>query len=530
MSGAGNPYAIWAPGSKPQTVSQQPSSQTQNPYDKYLLRGTEQAQAPSPETPAPFTWAGLGKQLATGVAQGATSLGGMGMDAMNFVEGDPRNTYNAIQQLQGKAAANFPSNTQQLDKSVTSVTGPYRQPQNTPERYAQTVGEFVPGAIGGPEGVIPKIVSVVGPALVSETLGQAAKGTGYEPAARIIGALAGGGLGSAVTSSGSALASALRGGASGADSSLTAANNFKNAGDAYARAFANNGGVSLPPEATNLPDAVKSAFQNDTQGALRIDDPLQTQAVPKTKLAYDILTNAVTTPNAKLADLEFARRAANDALMQGGQDAHFGGILRDHIDDFMGNMSGTDDLSDARSDFRIAKKTQVLEDRINNAQADANAGRGDINRNVTNQFLSLSKNQKLMAQFSPDEQSAITNVAAGSPSTQALRTIGKFVGGPVGQTVGGIGGGALGAGFGGLGMLGGAVEGVRGAKNIGEGLTKFSLNGANNRAQLARSLVANGGVPNTQVITGAGNGKLANVLLSLMPGAIGSFAAAQGSQ
>ena len=81
---------------------------------------------------------------------------------------------------------------QEVQQKVEKYTGPFYEPKTTAGEYARTVGEFAPGALF-PGGVAQRVVgNVVGPALVSETAGQATKGTSLEPWARIAGAVAGG--------------------------------------------------------------------------------------------------------------------------------------------------------------------------------------------------------------------------------------------------------------------------------------------------------------------------------------------------
>lgn len=73
------------------------------------------------------------------------------------------------------------------------------QPQTTAGEYARTVGEFAPGLLS-PGSMAQKVIGgVLAPALVSETAGQATKGTAFEPYARVIGAIGGGVAGTLAT-------------------------------------------------------------------------------------------------------------------------------------------------------------------------------------------------------------------------------------------------------------------------------------------------------------------------------------------
>lgn len=75
---------------------------------------------------------------------------------------------------------------------IEKYTGPFYQPQTTAGEYARTVGEFAPMAAIGAGGAVSRAVNVLAPAITSETLGQATKGTSAEPWARAGGALIGG--------------------------------------------------------------------------------------------------------------------------------------------------------------------------------------------------------------------------------------------------------------------------------------------------------------------------------------------------
>lgn len=79
------------------------------------------------------------------------------------------------------------------------VTGPFYKPKTTAGKYASTIAEFAPGALIPGSAVQRVVGNVVGPAVASETAGQLAEGSGYEGAARLAGALAGGMLPNAMS-------------------------------------------------------------------------------------------------------------------------------------------------------------------------------------------------------------------------------------------------------------------------------------------------------------------------------------------
>lgn len=121
------------------------------------------------------------------------------------------------------------------------------KPETTAGEYARTVGEFAPAALS-PGSLARRAATVVVPAAVSESAGQMAKGTPFETAARIGGAVAGG-LGTALAGVRSAPQQIVKKGASGLDSATVQADW---AAAKSLMADAERRGVSLTPvEALN---------------------------------------------------------------------------------------------------------------------------------------------------------------------------------------------------------------------------------------------------------------------------------------
>jgi hypothetical protein len=83
----------------------------------------------------------------------------------------------------------------QLQSAVEAYTGPFYQPKTIVGDYAETAGEFVPGALLNPEGSLAANALRYGllPAFTSETAGQLTHGTAAEPWARALGAVLGAG-------------------------------------------------------------------------------------------------------------------------------------------------------------------------------------------------------------------------------------------------------------------------------------------------------------------------------------------------
>ena len=139
------------------------------------------------------------KSFGTGIEQGAISLVNTGSDIANFARntvggwmGITPEQFQALDQAQSRLGIGVPSNSDTVTKKIEGVQGPLYKPQTTAGEYANTVGQFVPGAVAGPGGWVRKGALAVVPGMTSEAAGQVTEGTALEPYARVAGALAGG--------------------------------------------------------------------------------------------------------------------------------------------------------------------------------------------------------------------------------------------------------------------------------------------------------------------------------------------------
>ena len=97
-------------------------------------------------------------------------------------------------------ALSFPS-AAGTQRAIETVTGEFHKPQTTAGQYAQTAGEFLPGAAAVPVRAVGQAFGNmlrygVAPGITSEGAGQATKGTAFEAPARIAGGLFGAGAAS----------------------------------------------------------------------------------------------------------------------------------------------------------------------------------------------------------------------------------------------------------------------------------------------------------------------------------------------
>lgn len=192
IAGESAPAEAWWQGDPkvdPKTIMRQSA-----PEQRLPSQSTPQ---PSQEKPSGSAAADIAKSAGIGLAQGAIglatlpgnleALARLGIDkaSSGLGLGDPK----LSQQTFLPTAAD-------AQGVIEHYTGPFYKPQTTAGEYARTIGEFAPmAAFGGPEaGVLSRATNVLAPAIVSETAGQVAEGTEFEPWARAGGALVGGAI------------------------------------------------------------------------------------------------------------------------------------------------------------------------------------------------------------------------------------------------------------------------------------------------------------------------------------------------
>jgi hypothetical protein len=145
---------------------------------------------PPKEQPAeePDVGEDVAKSAATGLRQGVT-----GMVTAPFDLGAAAGQWlvnQAIKAAGGPKGPDMPSATGAVDKFFTDI-GLQHEPKTVPGEYARTVGQFVPAAASLPAKGPMEVARNVGrfgviPAVVSETAGQATKGSEIEGAARVV--------------------------------------------------------------------------------------------------------------------------------------------------------------------------------------------------------------------------------------------------------------------------------------------------------------------------------------------------------
>ena len=160
----------------------------------------------APDEQQSVTAAGLFKQAGVGLAKGAIGLaefpahvgqwlGEQATGAIDRIAGVPPEQIAQRRANARNQIAERPLDPVNLRKNIEGITGPFREPQNTPEQYVDTAAQFLAATpIGGATGMGSKLVAATAGGVGSEAAGQAAQKflPEAEPYARFGGALLGG--------------------------------------------------------------------------------------------------------------------------------------------------------------------------------------------------------------------------------------------------------------------------------------------------------------------------------------------------
>lgn len=402
----------------------------------------------------PSAAADVAKSGGVGLAKGAIGVAGMGGDAGELLSkgahaiaakvGISPETVETAKKaatafaltnpLTGGVASalNSPS-THDIQKSIESVTGEFYKPQTVGGEYAQTVGEFVPGALAGGEGLLARIgKQVLAPALASETAGQLTKGTAAEPYARAGAAVAGGGL-----------ASLLR------RSNEVAAPTVEELKDA-ARAQYNHPdikNVQINPDSTDfLHHWIRNDLENGANAGFReLNEPKTFAAIAELSNRGASMGRAAGAP-ATIDDIQSVRKVLGriadqkDATGNLTSDALAATRSIEHINRYLENLRQPDLISgnasraaeilrDAGQNWGAAKRAEEIATKAENAriQAASTYGGGNIN-NATRQALRpMAKNDFQKARgFNDEERDALLSAVEGSWLGNTLRQAGKY--------------------------------------------------------------------------------------------------------
>ena len=150
---------------------------------------------------------GMVKSAGVGLAKGAIGMAEFPAQVGNWLadravtgiermRGVPEQEIEANRARVDEIQSNDYLNPMNLRRNIEQVTGPFREPQNTPERYIDTAAQFLAATpIGGASGIGAKVIGATSGGLLSEAGGQLAQKhmPEAEPYARLAGGLLGAG-------------------------------------------------------------------------------------------------------------------------------------------------------------------------------------------------------------------------------------------------------------------------------------------------------------------------------------------------
>lgn len=447
--------------------------------DAYLKASAPPAQSLS----AGETAADVAKSGGIGLAKGAIGLAGLPGDVGSLVSagadklGVPESVKSAVKSV-GRHVPVFGAmagpTSQDIQQGVEGVTGEFYKPKTTAGEYAQTAGEFAPAVIGGPESLLAKVgTRVAAPAFVSETAGQATKGTPLEPYGRAAGAVIG--------------------------------------------SVAAHHAVTPPvkqavPSVEQLKDAARAGYRHPDVTSLEIHPGSTAQAAdditsslnakgfralnaPATYGILQELKNPVG-PTSKVADVDSVRKAltktagnyANPIEQQAANQA----IAK--IDDYLTNIPQShvvagdaaraqQVLKEAQANWSAAKHGETMAGKMSDAelQAAATYSGGNLDNATRQKIKSILTSPKLKRGYTADELKQMDQIVRGTFTGNLSRKVGKILGGG-----------------GGLGSLVTAAEGAHVAGPAGLALplvgmagralgTRSTLNRANQLEETIRS-------------------------------------------
>lgn len=264
-------------------------------------------------------------------------------------------------------------------------------------------------------------------------------------------------------------------------------------------------GAEITPQAMSR---LRAALEGRLQGSGLSNLPGAASRTPK---GQDILNTIATmddqvraaasagqNPAVPLQTIEDLRRLAGDVAQdvnpigRATRDARMGAVAVDEIDNFINGLQAADvpigdlgaaraALEKARSLWATASKTQLL-DNVLEGQDNYLGGSASA---IRNKVATLLRNPKTARQFSEVEKQFLRKIIGGNAVSRAIRLAGNGIGRQV-QMAGGAATGGV------PGMLAGALT--------GELSSEVANRSAVRQAELARALMANGGIKELPVM------------------------------
>lgn len=300
-------------------------------------------------------------------------------------------------------------------------------PETAAERYLHSIGEAAGGMIVPGLGALSRARQVgrvagleVGSAVGEGVGSQAAEDVFPDsPIAQVAGALLGGGT-----------PIGLHRLARQAPQAPSIAEKFDEASRAYERVDAAKDTIN-PHSRQRLIDALRSRMSEEG-----IDSELH----PRASRSLDLMDERLPA-SPRIADIEQRRRGIgrNVAGSIDREEARLGTVMKDEIDTYLNNLSPSDmsggnpqavldDLRAGRDATARGHRASLIEDAaMRGERRAATSGTGGNAVNTIRQNIrSILDNPRKRRGFTPDEIQAMEDVVRGTPTTNALRQIGRL--------------------------------------------------------------------------------------------------------
>ena len=281
------------------------------------------------------------------------------------------------------------------------------QAQTTAGKYAGTVGEFLPAAVGGPAGLLRRGATAAVAGLGSEAAGQATEGTKLEPVARVVGAFA-----APMTASKIANKTIKR---SIERPSLESLRDAKNV--AY-DAVDKSGVKFSADEVGNLINRAKASV-DDFNYVPDVD--LQTKAALST-------VGAQAGKELTIGQLDKLRQGLYKRYNKAPEEQGIRAII-DEIDDLIEAKEPANTLmSAAREANKRYKKSELLDEAFTRAQrsAAASGSGGNVVNNYRRAVANILNSKRNSKYFLDEEKQVMEQFVKGNFSENTLRLIGKL--------------------------------------------------------------------------------------------------------
>lgn len=435
---------------------------------KFPPKGTQTATAKvSAETPSVDQGADMLTGLKSGAMRMVTGVGGMIGDAQQVMDnvaswgaeklGASPETQRLAGDIAGRVAipglaSRLPTSTQ-LQGAAETVTGPIARPETFAGQTIEKIGEFAPGAIAGPGGVLRKAALAAVPAVAAETAGRipGIEGSGAQPYVEMGAALTAG-LPIAAKSGAGNVMKNMRENAPSHDDVKAIKNlaygDLDKAGIRY-DSNAYRGTAMRIKSALHQKGYDPLADHQVKKLVTRIDDMLKPKKVESWTKVDDILKDAKT----------ILRGTADDTTkMQVGIIVNnLEGLVKNAPLKSRGNLTRAE-INDRIDEARDFARRDILAKQIEEMRRKFPSYRSGIDSAGGNQFGSYLRRKG--KSLSDAEQSAFGKVVNREGPLNAAHMLGSRWGQIAGGSTGSMLGGFLGSGLGPLGTMAGAMAGA----------------------------------------------------------------------